>query len=109
MTQLSWGLAPISLMDTTGRPTMVGALEASYARDDDPGSPPLGPSLDSPFREVEGEAESDMTSPATLEPTSRRRKPVTKMTNEQEKGQVPRNHPPFSWQATLGTALVRIL
>lgn len=54
MTWLSWGLAPISLMDTTGRLTMVGALEASYARGDDPGSPPLGPALDSPFGEVEG-------------------------------------------------------
>jgi hypothetical protein len=96
-------------MDTTGRPTMVGALEASYARDDGLGSPPLGPALDSPFGEVEGEDESDMTSPVTLEPSTRRTKPVTKMTEEQEKGQVPRNHPPFSWQATLGTTLVRIL
>lgn len=63
---------------------MAETLVASTAIDDGVGSAPLGPTLHSPSGEVEGENESDMTSPPTLEPAALHRKPVTKMIKEQE-------------------------
>jgi hypothetical protein len=67
------------------RPMTAGALAASATGDVGTGSPPLGMTLDSPSTEVEGEDESDMTSPPMLDPTALRRRLVTGMTEEQER------------------------
>jgi hypothetical protein len=54
-----------------------------------------------------GEEESDITSPPMLEPTTLQREPIIRKIEEREIKQVPRNHPPFSRWATLGSAMVR--
>jgi hypothetical protein len=61
-------------MAAIGRPTTVEAPVALACRANVAGSPSQGSTLDSPSGEVEGEDESDMTSPLALEPTAQRGK-----------------------------------
>jgi hypothetical protein len=68
MTRLRWRPTLIIPMATEGRLMTAGAPVASVAGDNSMGSLPLGMALDSPFGKVNGEDESKMISPPTLEP-----------------------------------------
>jgi hypothetical protein len=78
MTRLGWRLTSIIPMAAEGCPT-AGAPAASVARDNNNmSSLPLGMALDSPVGKVNGEDDSKMISPPTLEPPPYKEGPSSK-------------------------------